>query len=235
MKKNRMMRVASALLVAVLLTTCAISGTFAKYTTSGSAGDSARVAEWGVAVVATADNIFDTAYETTDGVYTGMSVDAGIDDVVAPGTTKANLTDLKLTGTPEVAVRVEYTATLTLKNWEDVDGNEYCPLIFTVEGAEFKIGGKDLENNDITTVAELEDAVEAAVVKCSKDYAPNTNLAETASETDAPTVTWSWPYSTSTDNDVKDTYLGDVAASKYTGKDTATVALTTNVTITQID
>ena len=47
MKKNTFMRVASALLVAVLLTTCAIAGTFAKYTTEVSSEDSARVAYWG--------------------------------------------------------------------------------------------------------------------------------------------------------------------------------------------
>ena len=47
MKKNRMMRAASALLVAVLMTTCTISGTFAKYTTSATGSDAARVANWG--------------------------------------------------------------------------------------------------------------------------------------------------------------------------------------------
>ena len=46
MKKNRMMRVASALLVAVLLTTCAISGTFAKYVSTATGEDAARVAYW---------------------------------------------------------------------------------------------------------------------------------------------------------------------------------------------
>lgn len=234
MKKNKMMRAASVLAVAVLLTTCAISGTFAKYVTSGNAGDSARVAKWGVSVVATTDNIFDATYNDEDATYSGLSVSA-LEDVVAPGTSKANLTDLTLTGTPEVAVRVEYTAVLTLENWKDADDNEYCPLIFTVEDKEFKIGGKDLDDNDIITVAQLKAAVEAAVAKCSKDYAPNTNLAETASTTDAPTISWSWPYSTSDANDVKDTYLGDVAAGKYVGKSTATISLTTSVTITQIN
>ena len=47
MKKNRMMRLASILLVCVLLTTSVISGTFAKYTTSVSSEDKARVAYWG--------------------------------------------------------------------------------------------------------------------------------------------------------------------------------------------
>ena len=47
MKKNRMMRLASVLLVCVLLTTSVISGTFAKYVTSVESTDEARVANWG--------------------------------------------------------------------------------------------------------------------------------------------------------------------------------------------
>ena len=52
MKKNKMMRLASFLLIAVLVSTSAISGTYAKYTTSGFAEDQARVAKWGVTVAA---------------------------------------------------------------------------------------------------------------------------------------------------------------------------------------
>lgn len=228
MKKNKMMRVASALLVAVLLTTSVISGTFAKYVTADNTGDSARVAEFGVEVVVTGDNIFDATYTDEDADYNGWAVNAGTDDVVAPGTTKANLTDLTLTGTPEVAVRVAYTATLTLENWEDQNGDEYCPLVFTVEGTEYKIDG-----STITNIAGLKAAVEEAIADCSKDYEPNTNLAATASTTDAPTVAWSWPYSTSDANDIKDTHLGDVAAK--TPANAATVELNTAVTITQIN
>ena len=50
MKKNKFMRLASVMLMLCLITTCAISGTFAKYTTSGTATDTARVAKWGVGV-----------------------------------------------------------------------------------------------------------------------------------------------------------------------------------------
>jgi len=63
MKKNVMMRVASALLVAVLMTTCAISGTFAKYTTSKTDSDSARVAKWGVSVDVVGASAFNTNYD----------------------------------------------------------------------------------------------------------------------------------------------------------------------------
>ena len=50
MRNNRMMRAASALLVAVLLTTSTISGTFAKYVTEKEVSDTARVAKWGVEI-----------------------------------------------------------------------------------------------------------------------------------------------------------------------------------------
>jgi len=46
MKKNKMMRIASVLLVAVLLSTCAISGTYAKYAANITASDSALVAKF---------------------------------------------------------------------------------------------------------------------------------------------------------------------------------------------
>ena len=65
MKKNKMMRIASVLLVAVILTTCAISGTFAKYVTSENGSDSARVAKFGVEVTANGST-FATEYDTDD-------------------------------------------------------------------------------------------------------------------------------------------------------------------------
>ena len=240
MKKNRMMRLASALLVAVLLTTCAISGTFAKYVTTASASDTARVAEWGVEIVATTDAFFDDTYNKEDGIYTGtFSVNAEGEDVVAPGTTKANLTNLTLEGTPEVATRVEYIGRLSLSGWEiDEDGDpatpetvEYCPIRITVEGKEFYIGGTDLNGDSIDHTGDLKVAVEDAIAKCSKDYDPNEDLSSVAVTNDAPTVTWSWPYHVDEATDVKDTALGNNAADGSP----AEIELTINVSVTQID
>ena len=64
MKKNVMMRIASILLVCVLVTTCGISGTFAKYTTNATSSDTARVARWGVEVSASG-TMFGKAYQDT--------------------------------------------------------------------------------------------------------------------------------------------------------------------------
>ena len=123
MKKNKMMRVASILLVAVLLTTSVISGTFAKYVTSGEASDSARVAKFGV-LVSAEGNLFDKTYKkTTDNTPGGSTWDENLTgepkdltalsvesttNVVAPGT-KSEGTGLTfgVTGTPEVDVNVK--------------------------------------------------------------------------------------------------------------------------------
>ena len=112
MKKNRMMRVASILLVAVLLTTSAISGTFAKYVTSDSVSDSARVAKWGVTVTTTG-SLFEHQYSyASDSTKSSViRVDAG--DVVAPGTSNTDGLTFTITGSPEVAVNITSAATST--------------------------------------------------------------------------------------------------------------------------
>ena len=93
MKKNKTMRLASGLLVAVLLTTCAIAGTFAKYTSEVSGSDTARVAKFTVDSTVDEFAIFDVSkiYDTKEADY-----EAGVDDtdvtngttdgIIAPGT-----------------------------------------------------------------------------------------------------------------------------------------------------
>ena len=71
MKKNKMMRIASILMVATLITTCAISGTFAKYVTKASGEDKARVAKWGIVLDVQATGAFDDRYVTHDADYEG--------------------------------------------------------------------------------------------------------------------------------------------------------------------
>lgn len=65
MKKNKMMRAATGMLIAALLTTSVISGTFAKYTTSVSAEDKAVVAKWSVKATV-GGNAFGDSSKTID-------------------------------------------------------------------------------------------------------------------------------------------------------------------------
>ncbi len=121
MRKNKMMRAASALLVAVLLTTSTISGTFAKYVTTSEAKDEARVAKWGVELQVVGnlfgDTYKDTIVKTNDenefSVKSNETVDGKLVDVVAPGTynTGEGFT-ISLKGQPEVDGHINTTMTI---------------------------------------------------------------------------------------------------------------------------
>ena len=115
MKKNKMMRLASILLVVTLLSTSIISGTFAKYTTQDSASDSARVAKWGVSLQVIG-NLYGEAYKDAivangDTSLTVLANDhaSADDDVVAPGTKNGEGFKFSLTGTPEVSSQAVVT------------------------------------------------------------------------------------------------------------------------------
>ena len=227
MKKNRMMRVASALMVAVLLSTCAISGTFAKYITEKESTDTARVAKFGVDLAVTVDGAFATEYDadTTANDEHGVAIAKTVvasstdqDNLVAPGTKGDLMASATIAGTPEVAVNVKQEATLVLTNWA-VEGTYYCPLVITVDGAEFY-------GMNYTSAAEFIAAVEAAL-DSDVNYEPNTDL------TDSHSVTWEWAFE-GTDGkqtDERDTALGNYAAK--TGD--ITISFTYKVTVTQID
>lgn len=232
MRKNRMMRAASALMVAVLLTTSTISGTFAKYVTTESGSDTARVAKWGVDITADSFGMFATDYKTTDtfatftGDYSVSSADDGNrEDVLAPGT-GGSFVDIAITGTPEVAVDVAVVATVDVSdNWE-VAGDFYCPIIVTV-------GGEEISGLDYASVADFEAAIEAKIESYSKQYAPNTDLS--GINTKDLDISWRWDFegATGSENnqtDEQDTALGN----KAVGED-LTISIGVEITVTQID
>ena len=224
MKKNKMMRLASGLLVAVLLTTCAISGTFAKYVTEGTGSDSARIAKWGVEVAVTS-NAFSDAYkddavtyqENEKGDTITVQAEAKGTKVIAPGT-KGTLATVKLTGKAEVDVKVEYNANLTLTGWT-VDNAVYCPLVFKVGDETYTYADGNYESVDAFATT-----VSSAINAYTQTYDTNTDL----STESGLNITWEWPFSTSADNDTKDTELGKAA-------NDSGIAINMTVTATQID
>ena len=244
MKKNTMMRLASGLLVAVLLSTCAISGTFAKYVTTADVEDSARVAKWGVSVTATG-SLFETQYANDGTVETDKGgndiaftvVSSGSDDVVAPGTAKADGLTFSITGTPEVAVNIDFN----ISNVKDVllpagtyldytTGNnttdefnladDYYPIEFSL-----KKGGAEVASG---TMADIE----AYLNGLEGNYPAKTDLTTTFG---TYTLSWSWVFGDSANNKA-DTFLGQIAA---TGETVTGVSLTTSatieITVSQID
>lgn len=222
MKKNKFMKLASGLLVLCLMTTCVIGATLAKYVTSGNGSDSARVAKWGVKVTGTATTFAQTYVKTDESFGVETNTVVSTEDVVAPGTS-GSMAAFAITGTPEVAVRVAFTGTLELGDkWVDSTSAYYCPLEITV-------GTTTIKGLEKASANEFETAVQNAIAAYTKDYAAGTDLNTIGSN--APAISWAWAFSSTEENDVKDTYLGDQAAED----NAATVTLSVTVTVTQID
>lgn len=248
MKKNIMMRLASFLLVAVLISTSAISGTYAKYVTADTATDKARVAKWGVKIEAENNTLFTTDYKTHDANFTGeysvSSATGDRDDVVAPGT-NGQVTSIAISGTPEVAVEVKVESTVTLtNNWNVTDDKDtvdtaddveifYCPVVVTV-------GTNAVCGLDFNNAGDFADAIKAQIDAYSAKYEPNTDLSVVTNGT-AFDISWSWPFDTDRHDDLAhghtlkqldkfDTALGDAAVAADLG-----LQIDLNISVTQVD
>ena len=236
MKKNKMMRIASVLLVAVLLSTCAISGTFAKYVTQNSGSDQASVAKFGVTITVADDmGMFETGYATEDNLYAGdlsvksnATVGDNTDNRVAPGT-KGQMS-FSITGTPEVATRLTVSVTgtaiqLAAGTYNLAAGtfdNEAASVTTTAvyEPIKFYFGTEAIDGDTeyTLTLADLEAGLEALTV----DNDPNATLDKTYY------IGWCWaientftagafaaePYAGAKVVDFLDTYLGNEATAQ---------------------
>ena len=238
-KKNRTLRAAVLMLALVLNTSCFVGGTFAKYVTSGDAGDNARVAKWGVSITAhDTGDVFAKEYDAIAG-QDNTVIAGGEYKVIAPGTKRDNAALVTLSGKPEVSVKVTYNAehfSLT-GNWIGDENNTfYCPLIIKVTG---KVGDavktETINCVEKTSAAEVETAVKNAVAACSATYGPNTDLSTVAG--DGLKISWEWPFEGTANQgqtDAKDTYLGNQAATA-TGLDIPAIHVPVTATVTQID
>lgn len=211
MKKNRMMRLASILLVCVLLTTSVISGTFAKYVTEYTAEDTARVALFKVtAFGTTADattetvtvDIFDASkvYDTKGADYSAGVVDADIKDgtteaIIAPGSWGTFSFDVKNESEVNVTYAIDYTV------------NEAgVPLEWSLDGA--------------TWTDDLADVTDTALAMGTGSATVN--------------IYWRWVFTnTASDAAMKARDEADTALGMATTLATPTIKIV--VTITQVD
>ena len=214
MKKTKLMRAALLLLVLTLITSCFVGGTFAKYTTSASSEDSARVAKWGFTANNSSVVLTDLFKDAYDQNVQGKA------DVIAPGTTNSanfkfeyNTTDNGATA-PEVA----YTFTVSTTGSEIADDIKNNPNIKW-----------SLDNGRWGTWTELLAAIEA-LDGDETSYAAGTLPAAFKNGNDVHTVAWQWLFDTANDaaQDVTDTDMGNAA-------NLATVKLVITVSATQID
>lgn len=222
MKKNKIMRLASALLVLTLMTTCAISSTFAKYTTSTTGGDKARVAYWGF------DQGADTTIGLFDGNYTNVTSSGEVDgfsNVIAPGTEDTaefafGYTNYKTNAitAPEVAYTFTVTPTIT-GDYDELDANP--SFKWTLKKP------NDAKATEYQTVAALLADIKklSGDASGSKSYQPGELPAAFTSADENYTIGWKWDYN---GNDDKDTALGN-------SQTLENVTFNITITATQVD
>lgn len=245
-KKHWTLRAAGLLFALVLITSCFVGGTFAKYVTSKSASDSARVARFGVVIEAHDNTAFKTTYDTVDA---GTSVSFNsvatttTDSLVAPGTGEDDAATLSITGKPEVAVRVALSMTgtdvvLNAGTYPDLTtpypddkftlDNPYHPVVFTLKQNSTKLASGTI--SDINT----------KLSALSKDCAPGTDL---GAEFGTYTLSWEWAFENAgiAKKDQADTLLGTLVTPGATvsgvgvGDYFSHLDLILTATVTQID
>lgn len=198
MKKSKSMRIASLLLVLVLVTTCFVGTTFAKYTSSVEATATATVAKWDVSVNDTSLTVekpsvtFDlfTTILDSDNTNAEKDVKAGL---IAPGT--SGKFNLKVHNASEVTA--SYAITLKETN------NKGIPILYSADGKTY------YEANDTNLLNALKG-----------------NLAIGAGDA-LETVYWKWAYSENATQDASDTAIGAYGtATAPTVAVTATITVT---------
>lgn len=237
MKKNKLFLLGLFVVFAAVLSLSLVSNTLAKYTSSDSGSDTARVAKWGIVMTVTGNEVLYDDDKTTPEVAAQVLYNY----LAAPGTHQ-KLTTVALTGTPEVAYKITVNVDLNLQNW-NISGADYCPLVFNVDGTVIQMDGT------IDEVDKLEVAVEKAILKAiaggtadaattgagdyadgftyTQLYAANTAVPASANEV---VVDWTWAFSTDAATDAKDTALGNQAVSTP-----ATIDFKLSITVEQVE
>ncbi len=218
MKKNKMMRAASALLVAVLLTTSVISGTFAKYVTSDDATATARVAKWGFEHT---EFDFEDLFSAT---YDNVASENGV-NVIAPGTEGSTeiIFAPKNGAAPEVAYKFEVEASSDAFT----AGNNAILNNPNIKWAFYKKG-------ESATWGQFDQMLEAIEGMTVATVAPNT-LPALADNTPY-VIAWKWIFDETAANKEVNTQNNDANDTDMGNADTlAQIDLTVEITVTQLD
>ena len=129
-KANKiMMMTVSVLLCLVLLTTSAISGTLAKYTTTAESSASARVAKWGAKIDITLSDDVKGKLESAD--YSNLSViQFKQDEALGMGAGKSypEALKIKFSGTSEVRLKVKLVIGIVYNEGLAKGNTHYVPM-----------------------------------------------------------------------------------------------------------
>ena len=192
MEKNKTMKMISITLLIVMIALILVSGTYAKYTSSATGSDSARVAKWafnvGGADIASNTFKFDLfkTIKDSDGNEENDVVSANGDKVIAPGTSGSF--DISLENKSEVSAK--YGIKFTVTNTKSI------PIQFSTDGNTWTDSLTNIAADDTKT-----------------KLAPN--------GTKTITVQWKWAYEDTNEDtkettDAKDLALGTAGTATIT-------------------
>lgn len=191
----------SLVLVFALLSTCVFSAVFAKYSKSSEEQTiTATVSGFGITLVTVSAK----------------------DTALVPGG-NGILATTSAEGTLKVDATLTYTAEVDIEGFTLANDEEYCPVVFTVDGKEYGFG-KSYNNGTadiaIDTIAKLETALAYAITQHKVTLnAANYATTYTNGVVDPSIISWAWAHNPA--NNDKDTQLGD--------GDTITVTLTATI------
>ena len=200
MKKNKSLRAAAGIVVAALLTTCLIGGTFAKYTTGAKASTGARVANWGFSSdnSISFDNLFKDSYNGTVKSNDGSKI-------IAPGTSGSVQFSFAYDDSEGNAPEVAYSFTVAVTGdcANEIKANP--DIQFRVDNGEF--GTWDKMVADLKALSGESDG--------SKNYEPGQLPEAFTAAGEKHTISWQWLFTDSPETDaqnVVDTAMGNAAS-----------------------
>ncbi|MBR1717696.1 MAG: hypothetical protein IJ715_00335 [Bacilli bacterium] len=210
------MSVLAILVLAISITAFSVAGTYAKYTSTDTISDKARVARWNINELVNV-SLFEDTYN--NGAVVNLDDDTTVTDVIAPGTKGSY--NFKLTGD----VETNYTIKANVKEAEETNGLNGRVVYYLKDG--------DTVLNTDTSLAGLKSALEAL-------YDGTTIYAAGSLDEKTYTIEWEWVFEKTTtvgedtvvdsDNDLTDTELGNKSAE---GTNVPEVKFTVDFTVTQ--
>lgn len=236
----------SVMICLLVILSMTLSGTVAKYVTSGGDfSDSARVAKWGVTIDTYSDLV--SSYKR-DGIIVFQTRSGTQDKIIAPGT-RGSLICFEVKGEAEVSYAVDivdesvnfsfgegYNASSKLLVDEDNEEFEYFPIIIKFTKYDKKTSNKTVTTYGMTgtsadkvynTVTDLANAVENDLkTALDENIAPGVDVHRMYS------VEWEWSYSASNDYQTreKDTILGEALVNN---KDRFNIAVSADIVAAQ--
>lgn len=231
-KQNKKKRGIGALLAITSITACLVASTFAKYTTTGAAGGSARVAKFGIELTVEDKTTFNTTYAPNSPEATAAGIETFVRSedetaVVAPGTGEKDAITFKIKGKSETVVSLKAAI-------EPIAGKDLYEEIFLKEG-QYKdyttspyTGNFQVETGGYYPVVfTLTDKSNNSTLATGDLYEINTFLEETLNKTTFNpgeaidktfSLSWKWASKGTGENaaaiNSADTLLGNLAADK---------------------